>query len=307
MKKEPATGYEHSRYAASLAEYGTPRSLPRSNGWILERQIPGLADHDGIGCYPLFCCADWTTLGSDLDELGGDLVSLCLVADPFGEYDPEKLRKWFPDIMLPFKKHFVVDLTRSPDSFVAENHRRNARKARQVVEVAACAEPSLFAEDWITLYQTLVCRHSIRGFAAFSREAFEMQLTVPGIVALRAVSQGETVGMTLWYVQGDVGYYHLGAYSERGYSLRSSFALFWFAIEYFTQRGLTWLNLGGAAGVNPSDGDGLARFKRGWATGDRAAFLCGRIFDADRYSQILRAKGIVSPHFFPAYRQGEIE
>lgn len=48
------TGYIHPGYAESLTEFGTPRELPRSKGWILKCQIPGFSDYDAMGCYPLF-------------------------------------------------------------------------------------------------------------------------------------------------------------------------------------------------------------------------------------------------------------
>jgi hypothetical protein len=58
--KEPGllSGYSHPAYAASLAELGTPRWLPKSNGWILVRPVPSLSGqdkrtaNDAMGCYP---------------------------------------------------------------------------------------------------------------------------------------------------------------------------------------------------------------------------------------------------------------
>jgi hypothetical protein len=77
-------GYLHPRYADSLSEFGTPRELPRCQGWILERLIPGTPDRDAMGYYPLFARQDWSKLHLDLNEMEtGELVSLSLVADPF--------------------------------------------------------------------------------------------------------------------------------------------------------------------------------------------------------------------------------
>ena len=59
-----ATGYAHPAYAESLAEFGVPRLLPRSGGWILERRIESFPDRDAAGCYPLFSCRDWSRLRS---------------------------------------------------------------------------------------------------------------------------------------------------------------------------------------------------------------------------------------------------
>jgi lipid II:glycine glycyltransferase (peptidoglycan interpeptide bridge formation enzyme) len=109
--------------------------------------------------------------------------------------------------------------------------------------------------------------------------------------------------MTLWYVLGNVGYYHLGAYNHAGYELRASFALFWRAIEHFAAKGLRWLNLGAGAGLEGSSTDGLSRFKRGWSTG--TAYFCGRIFDRAKYSEVVKASGVSAADYFPAYRKGE--
>lgn len=302
-----ATGYAHSAYAESLAEFGAARLLPRCGGWILERNIEGSPDRDAAGCYPLFSCLDWTQLRYDLDCLadGGGLVSLALVTDPFGEYDEAHLKDSFGDVVVPFKRHFITDLSRLPAEFVSAHHRRNARRAAREVRVEECARAADFLDDWSMLYRVLAARHDIGGIAAFSTESFARQLEVPGIVALRAVRDSAAVGMLLWYVQGDVAYYHLGAYSERGYELRASFALFHYAIEHFARRGLRWLNLGGAAGASSGGASGLGRFKEGWATGTRTAYFCGRVLDRRRYEEIVRAKSVPPTRYFPAYRFGE--
>ena len=166
-------GYLHPLYAESLTDFGVPRRLTQSGGWILEREVPGGdGARDATGCYPLFSCRDWSQLRSDLNDLEETLISLALVADPFGVHDPELLRDCFHDVVVPFKQHYVVDLGRSPDEFVHSHHRRNARKALREVEVELCAEPAGFLAEWTTLYGTLVERHAVRGVAAFSPTAF---------------------------------------------------------------------------------------------------------------------------------------
>jgi hypothetical protein len=298
-------GYLHSNYANSLIGFGSPRALPRSGAWILERQIQGFPDRDAMGMYPLFCCRNWRNLNEDLDEIKHALVSLALITDPFGDYDEAHLRLCFKDVVSPFKEHFVVDLSRSINSVVTDHHRRNTKKVLQRVCVERCAKPAGHLDEWFGLYKNLIRRHQITGIAAFSRDAFAKQLDVPGIVAFRARNEAVTVGMLLWYIQGNVGYYHLGAYSEFGYELQASFALFSFAIEYFAANGLRWLNLGAGAGVKGDGMDGLSRFKRGWSSDTRTVYLCGRIFNHLRYQEIVRAKGIGITGYFPAYRRGE--
>lgn len=297
------TGYRHAGYAASLAELGTPRLLPRSRGWIHQRPIEGgSGEHDARGGYPLFACADWQALAADLAKVD-DLVSLTVVTDPFGDYDAVLLARTFSDLLRPFKQHFVVDLTRP--AAASAHHRRNARRARAAVAVEVLAEPWRHAAEWATLYASLVRRHDVRGPAAFSAAALAAQLRVPGLVALRALEGDTTVGMTLWYLQGDVAYYHLAAYTDRGYALGASFALFDAALRGLRGRA-AWAALGGAAGVADTASDGLARFKAGWATGTRTAWLCGRIFARDRHAALVAALGAPASGYFPAYRWREV-
>ena len=307
IQAQEGRGYAHADYAASLAEWGAPRRLRRCGGWVLERAVPASDARDAMGCYPLFACADWSRLGEDLGELEGELISLALVADPFGEYAEADLRRWFDAACFPFKEHFVADLRRAPEEFVDAHHRRNARRAvASGLRVEACADPSEALDDWCALYANLTERHSIRGLTAFSRESFAAQLRVPGLTALRASLEGETVGMNLWYEGRGVGYYHLGAYSAEGYELRASFALFSHALSHFADAGLRWLSFGAGAGLAGDGEDGLSRFKRGWSTGTRTAYFCGHIFDRRRYEELSRARGVASgARYFPAYRAGE--
>ncbi len=301
------TGYKHPSYAKSLEKFGIPVKLPKSNGWILKRQIPRFADYDGMGCYPLFSCQDWSQLFDDLENIRNDLVCLSAVIDPFGEYDPLHLSRCFKDVVIPFKEHFIVDLNRPLRSFVSEHHRRYARKSLKVLQVERCENPPEFIDLWVDLYASLIRRHNIKGILAFSKSAFYTQLNVPGIVVFQAIYEDTTVGMLLWYLQNDVAYYHLGAFSGSGYELRASFGLFWTAIEYFANEKLRWLDLGAGAGVNNDSTDGLTRFKQGWSTDKRTTYFCGRIFDRAKYSEIVKAKNISDTDYFPAYRSGEFK
>jgi Acetyltransferase (GNAT) domain len=304
MSLMSVAGYLHGAYAASLAEYGTPLMLPRSGAWVLRRRIDGVALHDAMGCYPLLACREWTQLPRDLEDLEQDLVCVSAVPDPFGDFPLELLAECF-DLVRPFKEHFVIELARSPSSYVSVHHRRNVRRALRVVDVEACDDPPAVLEDWAGLYSHLVQRHEITGIRSFSRSSFARQLAVPGISVFRATHARRTVGMLLWYVQGDVAYYHLGASNALGYDLGASFALFWSAIDFFTNSGLQWIDLGSGAGLVDSATDGLRRFKRGWSTHTRTAYFCGRIFDARRYAALAAATDTENAVYFPAYRSGE--
>jgi hypothetical protein len=297
------TGYLHPGYPESLAEFGRPRELPRSGGWLLERGIPGSDLVDAMGCYPLFVCHDWSRLPLDLADLQGELVSVSLVTDPFGDFDRQLLDACF-DTVSPFKEHYVADLSETAETIVSKHHRGCALRALQDVSVEVCHEPRELLEEWIALYEVLIEKHAIHGIPAFSRAAFARQLTVPGIVALRAKHQGATVAANLFYVQGAIAYDHLTASSPEGYRLRASYALKWSAMKYFVGR-VRWIGWGGGAGIARSGSDGLTVFKSGWARQTRPVYHCGRILDKGKYGELTQARRLESSAFFPAYRHGE--
>ena len=256
-----------------------------------------------MGCYPLFCCHDWTRLREDLDELRDRLVSVTLVTDPFGQYDEPLLRKTF-DVVIPYKEHFVADLGGPWEQATSASHRKFARRALRAVAIEVLSRPHDGLDDWDRLYAHLVARHDIKGLRAFSRASFAAQLRVPGMVAFRAAVGAQTVGMHLWYAQGDAAYSHLSAYSDAGYDLRVSYALNWAANEYFAGK-IRWLVLGAGAGTTAGGGGGLTEYKRGWSTGVRQVYFCGRTLNPAQYEALTRARGRPATEYFPAYRQGE--
>lgn len=298
-----SAGYGHPGYARSLREFGTPRELPRSGGFLLERPIPGSDRRDALGPYPLFACRDWRALAADLDEVCRELVSVALVPDPFGAHDPALLQQAF-DVVRPFKEHFVYDLSVPSSRVLTKHHRYYVKQARREITVEACGDPPAFLDEWVALYTSLVERHGLRGIKAFSREAFREQLAVPGIVVLRAARQDRTVGAHLWYVSGPVAYSHLMAQDTAGYEAGASYALYAAAVEHFASR-VAWLDLGAGAGVSAAT-EGLTQFKRGFATGTRPAFFCGRIGDRRAYEALAAQAGSGSGElYFPAYRRAE--
>lgn len=298
-----SAGYAHADYAASLAEFGTPRYLPRCDGWILERQIPGTPYRDAIGPYPIFSCRDWSQLARDLDEIGTDLISLMIVPAPFDNFERALLERCFSRV-IHFKSHYVIDLAQPLDRIVKKSHRDTVARALKKVEVSYCAEPHTRLDKWIELFQTLTARHRITGMRAFSPEAFTRQLVVPGMVMFEAKADGEIVGLDLWYTQGAVAYGHLVAFNDRGYELRASYATKWFMLNYFAGK-VRWVDLGGGAGSNSQGTDGLSVFKQGWSNGTVPVYVCCRVFDAARYDELTKASSAERTEYFPAYRAGE--
>ncbi len=300
-----ATGYLHQVYAEALAEGCRVVALPRSGAHLIERPTPAAGHLDLTWAYPILSCQDWAGLEADIADLGTDYVTVSAIADPFGDYDEQLLRSAFPDVCRVFKHHFVTDLSQSTDSFVAGHHRRNVKKARRAVDVERADDVARYLETWTELYDKLIARHTISGVQRFSPASFRTQFEVPGLEVFVARSDGEIVGMLLWFVQGSVAYYHLGAYAPQGYELRASFALFDAVIEEFRSRGLESLSLGAGAGVDADADDGLTRFKRGWSTGTRPAYFLGRVLDGATFNHLAAASPQTAHGYFPPYRYGE--
>jgi hypothetical protein len=294
-------GYLHPLYAASLAEFGAPLELPNSGGWLLKRPISGSSDYDAMGCYPLFSCQNWARLAKDLSAVETQLVSLSLVADPFGDYVADDLSLWF-DKVVPFKHHHVVDLSK-PLS-ISKHHAYYSRKAKAAVRIELGPVPDDFVEQWTELYSWLVRRHQLKGIKAFSKPSFELQLKVPGMVVIRALKDDTLIGAHLWYEQQGVAYSHLAAGTDTGYALNYSYAVYSAAIEYFRSR-VGFINLGAGAGLGGKEA-GLDWFKAGWANSSRTAHFCGRILNAAQYGALARNSQQEQTGYFPAYRSGEM-
>jgi hypothetical protein len=292
--------YLHPLYASSLSEFGQPLELPRCGGWLLRRQIPGADATDATGCYPLFACRDWSRLGEDIERLE-DLVSLVLVTDPFGDVDLEDLGRRFDDARI-FKRHYLIDLTTSVERIASRHHRYYARRALREVEIERQSRPADLLDEWTALYGVLVERKGLRGsIQAFSRDAFAVQLELPGTVVLVARLGGELVGADWYYVDGSVAYGHLAAFTPEGYWVNASYALQWRAIEVLADLGVRWLDIGGAPGAAEQPDDGLRRFKKGWSTHTRPTYLATRVLDRRRYEELSRGAGGANG-YFPAYR-----
>jgi hypothetical protein len=294
-------GYAAEKYARSLADFGPPWQLSKSGGWLLPRALPTGNGYDAAGCYPLFCCDNWRGLSADLQRLPSEIIAVSLVADPSAEVTELELKQCFPDLCRHYKDHYFVNLKRSWESLVASHHQRNARQAAKNVRVVRLDNPLEFLPNWILLYRQLVERHHIAGQANFSEAAFQQQFQVPGLRAYAAFHEKQIIGMVLWMVSEMTAYYHLAAYSDAGYDLKASFAIFWHCLLGFAEEGIATAALGGGAGTFAAS-QGLSRFKQGWANEIRPAYLCGRILDRARYAELTAQVGQQASVFFPAYR-----
>lgn len=301
-------GYLSESYARAFGDHAVARYLPRSGGWMLERRVETGRPHaellDAMGAYPLFCCSNWSALGGDLAELGARWVSVVLVTDPFAGTRESELEKTF-DLVVPFKSHFVADLSLPISDFVSVRRLRQARKALASLEVEVHrglpVEPTL-SECW-NLYADLLRRRGVTGIRAFSRTTFECMARVPGAVFLVARAAGRAVGMHFEYAVDGIVYGHLAAYDAEGYRRGAAAALHLAEIEHFLPLA-RWIDWGGTPGLASDLDHGLATFKRGFSSHERPTYLCGKILDEPTYRTLCADREPTS--YFPAYREGEL-
>ena len=300
-------GYRNPLYTESLKEFGTPLHLPQCDGWLLERRIPSAPLRDAMGPYPLFVCSDWSKLADDLELMRGRLVSVSMVTDPFAPLSEAQLASCF-DHVSAFKDHFIVSLNKP--LAISSHHSYYARRGLKQLRIVRHENPDAAALDrWVDLYANLVQRHHLRGIKAFSRDAFALQLRIPGMVMLEAWHDERVIGAHLWYVEGDLGYSHLMALNEEGYRLYAGYALYWEAIRRSAELfgpSVQRLTLGAGAGIGAAATDGLSWFKRGWSNATLSVYLCGKILDPQSYAALAQTGASAArSDYFPAYRAGE--
>jgi hypothetical protein len=272
--------------AFDVAEWGTA---------VLIRDIPSSDWQDALGCYPLAAIHSQADLEAGLDRLrSAGLISIALVPDPITSPSPEKLAKSF-SICRPFKTHYIIDRNLAPR--LSQTHRRWMRKAERMCTIERVMLEETLA-DWLRLYDLIVTRHEINDVQRFSPKYFSALARMAEVEAFSASVEEGIVAMALWVRGPGVVYYHLGASNEKGYRTQAMYGIFTAAQEYF--RDYPLIHLGGGAGTAESE-SGLANFKRGFANREMAAYFCGSVLDAERYS--LLAGSRASASFFPAYRQ----
>lgn len=300
---ETLTGYASSEYAASLAEFGEPRSLPFCGGNLLLRAIPGSRYLDAMGPYPLFSCLDWSRLPEDLDALSSELVSTFLVLDPFGAYDHRKYGDYF-DLFRPFKTHYVLELREDWEEGIKSRHKKNARHGFRISTVVQVDRPVDYADIWTDLYGNLIRRHHLKGIHAFSLTSFKKQLSIPGCRLYLVYQDENVIGGNIFYIQNDVAYGHLSAFTDAGYAIDASYSVLWYAFKCL-EKEVRYVNLGGCPGQANGESGGLCYFKEGWSNGSRKVYLAGKVHQPDLYKKLTIQAGIDDNGYFPAYRQGE--
>jgi hypothetical protein len=290
--------YARAAYAAALAsaERGRILAVPEWPGHVVLRPIGATGLADVAGPYPRTPFGARCDLAGGLDRLrGSGAVTAVIVPDPLSAPPPAALAAAFEHCR-PFKTHFVAD-RHAAGEWPSRHHRAKIRKARAAVQVAR-VDLARTIDDWNRLYAGLAERHMIAGAAAFAPAYVQTMADDPSYEVFAARQDGRIVAMAIWFAHDGVAVYHLGASDEAGYAVGASYALFDAAFDHFdfAER----FDLGGAAGIDPSPDDGLARFKQGFANSTATAYVCGAVLDAAAYERL--GSGRADAGFFPAYR-----
>lgn len=296
-------GYHHPLYSASLSEFGTPIYLPKSNGWLIRRKIPGTSYYDAIGPYPLFFCDNWNSLTEDFDDLKDNLISISFVIAPRSMQSLNRFQSYF-DIFRPYKDHYILDLSQPLNQTISKNKRRNSQRALRILDVNHTVAPNINLEKWIELYDCLIERHNIKGIRAFSRDAFSKQLKIPNTHCFWANHQGKLVGGNLYFLQNNTAYAHLSAFNRQGYEFGASYAIKWEAMTVLKDK-VQWINFGGGTDIKRSHSNGLELFKKGWSSQTEQSYFCGKILNMNIYREIEQQKVGTPEEWFPAYRKDE--
>ena len=296
-------GYLHPLYAESFNEISTPLYLPRSKGWLLKRQIPGTSYFDAMGPYPLFFSQNYAALIEDLQALKDQLVSISLVIDPFASIPADAFQNYF-DVFKEYKDHYLLDLGLPLNKTLSKNTQKNVRQALRKLEVRQIKAPDINLEEWVRLYDCLIKRHQITGIRAFSRQSFAKQIAIPNTRYFQINHNGSCVGAHLYYIQGNIAYSHLSAFTQQGYDLGAPYAGKWFSINHL-QSIVRWVNYGGGTASKNSEISGLDEFKHRWSSTTGKAYYCGKILNRKIYDTIIESKGAVKKDWFPVYRSGD--
>lgn len=289
--------YATLAYANTLAHAGRPYHVQEWQSYVIQRDCTPHAA-DATGPYPLTCIAPGSAIGEGLERLRlAGMVSVTLVVDDLVGPPRAALAATFP-LVRPFKTHYLVDASSGPYQPTAHHRHEIRRAAQRGVEVRIVALPDVL-ESWTALYESLIVRHRITGIQRFTGVSFAALVQCRGLTTVAAFIGQEMVSCHLWFEHDGYVWSHLAVSSERGYLNGAAYLVYDHSIRHFAGQ---VVNLGGAAGTGDAAGDGLARFKAGFANRTHGALLCGAVLDQVTYDALSAERGTIMSEYFPAYR-----
>ncbi len=293
-------GFASTKFVETSCHADDVVPLSRSGAVLVRRPIDG-GGHDLAGPYPLLVVPRPAGLAADLAELdGGPSISVTAVIDPLSCPDAVALGTAFPDLLVPFKRHHLVDLTDGAHSASA-HHRRYARRAHRSLTIERCDDTARVGDALVVAYAALRARVELSEGSDLTPDELRRQVALDGVSAWIATADGVDLAVALWVRDGRFAWYHLAAATPAGREAWALFGLMATALSELRDDGVELVDLGGPAGTSDRPGDGLDAFKAGWSTHHTLALLGGRVLDRDRYDRLSEG---VDTSWFPAYRAG---
>ena len=191
-----------------------------------------------------------------------------------------------------------------------KSHRYEYRKSLRAGVTATIDEDFSRLESFVGIYQERMKSLGASAFYFFSNDYYSRLVREMGstLKLVHADYDGEAIASSMFFVRGSGIQYHLSGTKAGFERLSPTRVILERMREWGTERGLSWMHLGGGVGGAT---DSLYRFKSGFGPG-RSAYKVGNIVvDEVRYDRLCqrrdaycRQRGLGPAHdgFFPAYR-----
>lgn len=265
-------------------------------------------------CFDLstpYGCGGWLIEGDRIEKLFSEYESLCTqwgIVSEFVRFDPvlknhESCTAFYDTV--PLGKTVTMDIS-SPELIWAKLTSKNRNMIRKAIKCGVSITQGCSVElmsDFHELYYKTMDRDKASAYYYFGEEYFDCLLNdlKDNIRIFCAHAQGRVISSALMLTENGRMSYHLaGSLREYG-QLAAGNLLLYEAALWGCDEGCKTLYLGGGVG---SEDDTLLSFKRSFHRGEELeSFRIGRkIFDAEKYTELVRMRGGEKSDFFPQYR-----
>ncbi len=213
--------------------------------------------------------------------------------------------------------HELPDTEEALWAAYAPKVRQNARRAERSGVTVEFDETGERLEDFLRIYLSTMIRHDSDASYRFDARCFERlhEQMSGSFVYVFAMHEGRAVSADLVLLGTQAAYYYLGGTDADAFRLRPNELVKTAALEFARATGRTHFVLGGGM----QTGDGLERYKRGFAPDGARMFCSGeRVLDTAAYAELTRSRSacfddaaecgdqpewVDGPAFFPAYRR----
>lgn len=213
--------------------------------------------------------------------------------------------------------HELPDTEEALWSSYAPKVRQNARRAERSGVTVEFDHTGERLDDFLRIYLSTMIRHDSDAWYRFDARCFERlhEQMAGSFVYVYAMHEGRAVSADLVLMGAQTAYYYLGGTDEDAFLLRPNELVKTAALEFARATGRTRFVLGGGV----ETGDGLERYKRGFAPDGAQMFCSGeRVLDSTAYAELTRSRSarfdsaaecgdqpdwVDGPAFFPAYRR----